>query len=156
MTKPHQIPDWADNWLSWSTYEIAKDRAEQLVEEGEYDNFDAAFTDACGDSDLYDWEYEDVCECLTDFMKEVSDGNRYWRCYVNNFGWRHQDGYKDFKAENGRELLREVLPNTECTYYIYLSKDKAQIVINNAHHDAPMGGEMYYIGVEPEEEEEDD
>jgi len=75
-----------------------------------------------------------------------------WYCGVSNFGWRHQRGAKIFDVptyqksdhEIGTEFLRNILPNTDCTFYIYDDFEGFGLTINNAHHDAPMGREMYY------------
>ena len=93
-------------------------------------------------------------------MKQLNYRNyydNYWYAEVANFGWRSQNGSKVFKASNGTELLSEVLPNTDCTFYIHRSKDKRSnvIKIQNFHHDSPVGNEWYTIRPATYEEVED-
>ena len=134
-------------YLVWDTCSIAQGQAEYLMEqakeEGRELSDDEAFQDACGDQDLYDIEWRDLCDNLTKLMNRINPDGYEWHCAVKNFGWRHQDGYKDFRAEDGKKLLQEVLPKTDCTFKIFDNGD--HIAINNAHHDAPCGGEMYFI-----------
>ena len=96
------------------------------------------------DADEEMWAHEALTENLTTFMKKVHpDGD--WRAKVENFGWQRLNGYKDFEAKNGLRLLQKVLPETECTYSIWLDEKAKKITINNAHHDVPCGGELYTI-----------
>ena len=128
--------------LRWDTCQIAQDQAKHLVEEGEYEDEDKAFQDACADSDLYEMEWEYLCECLTEWMKEINpDGS--WDAEVTGFGWRRLSGRKALEAGDGRTLLLEILPRTECTFTIHHRGD--HIALENAHHDAPTGGEWYHI-----------
>lgn len=135
-------------YLRWDTSEITKDAAEQEVEraldiDDEVIDLDEAYNRVYNDPDVFQWAWDDLTECLTEWLKEKND-TPYWKCDVNNFGWRHLDGYKYFKARDGEELLRAILPDTDCTFTIY-NDGKHGIKIENAHHDAPMGGEWYYI-----------
>lgn len=96
------------------------------------------------DQDSLEFEWDCITDRLTEFIQKVHpDGD--WHCEVNNFGWRHQNGYKDFDAGDGRKLLQEILPNTDCTFKVWLDEEAKKITIDNAHHDAPTGGEMYYV-----------
>lgn len=97
------------------------------------------------------WEviWEDLVNDLQDdLMPRVQaasghDGT-WWRARVGNFGWDHSSGEMEaFSTEDAGELLRKVLPNTENSFFVFDRGD--HITINNAHHDAPMGGEMYTI-----------
>ena len=80
--------------------------------------------------------------------RNISD----WYCEVSNFGWRSQRGAKVFGVEGGdapdhaigTEFLHNILPKTDCTFYIYDDLDGAGLKIDNAHHDAPTGGEWYH------------
>ena len=95
--------------------------------------------------------WDNMTEALTEWMQEHNpDGD--WRAEVTGFGWQRQDGYKDFHAETGQKLLQDVLPNTECTFNVYDEGD--HLSIENAHHDAPTGGEWYAI--RPVLEDDDD
>jgi len=84
--------------------------------------------------------------------RKLNDNVRYWFCEVSNFGWRGLRGYKAFSIHTydksdrsvGIEFLQSILPNTDCTFYIYDDWEGFGLTIDNAHHDAPTGGEMYY------------
>ena len=69
-------------WASWDTCEIAewaaKDKVDQAKANGEELDYDKAFIDACGDSCLYDSEWEYVIESLTELMKEYDKGDGAW------------------------------------------------------------------------------
>lgn len=109
-----------------------------------YDEFEKlARENAYQDSDQYEVEWDSLKEYLTEKMKEKNpDG--YWRADMSNFGWRGVSGSKYFEADNGEKLLQEILPKTDCTFYIY-DFGKDGLAINNFHHDSPMGKEWYYI-----------
>ena len=80
-----------------------------------------------------------------------------WYCEVSNFGWRGQGGAKTFSVDTyersdreiGADFLRNILPNTNCTFYIYDDLNGAGLKIDNAHHDAPTGGEWYHCAPLP-------
>lgn len=130
-------------FLVWDTYQIAKRQATYLVEIGEAADEDEGFSMACADSDLYTFEWEDLTDFLTETLKEINpDG--YWHAEVENFGWRRQSGYSDFKTTDGRMFLNKILPNTDCTFKVFLDADQT-IRIQNFHHDAPTGNEWYTI-----------
>jgi len=92
--------------------------------------------------DLQD-EWECMCESLTAIMKELNPYGYAWRAEVTNFGWQELDGEKHFYAWTGEELLQEVLPDTDCIFFIYMRD--GYIAINNYHHDSPWGKEWYYV-----------
>lgn len=93
-------------------------------------------------SDTFEFAWEDLIEHLTEIMQRKNQSG-YWKVTVNNFGWRSQDGYKYFYADTGIDLLRGILPDTDCTFKIY-NYGKG-IAIQNWHHDSPMGNEWYCI-----------
>jgi hypothetical protein len=128
--------------LTWDTLDVIESQVELLREEHPDRDDDALFQMAAEDGDLLDFEWDDLCDALTEAMGEINpDG--LWYAAVSNFGWRHLSGTKTFRACTGRELLRCVLPQTECSFKIYRDGDLLQI--DNAHHDAPTGGEWYSI-----------
>jgi hypothetical protein len=102
------------------------------------------------DQDEQDSAWELLVNDLTEFMNKA-DLNGSLHCEVKNFGWRHLNGYKDFNAHTGQELLRQILPHTDCTFDIWLDEAAREIRINNAHHDAPTGGELYSVTIKMEE-----
>jgi hypothetical protein len=127
----------------WDTCDIARAQADFLNETGDYPNKtdDELFQMACEDPDLLEWNWRDLCDCLTNIMAKNSHGG--WKAEVHNFGWRSLNGHKLFQASNGKELLREVLPHTDCTFKVY--RYGRGLALNNAHHDSPTWNEWYYI-----------
>ena len=105
-------------------------------------------------SNQYDEDgFEDTWDDLTEAMQKINpDGE--WRCDLTGFGWRGISGYREFTTNNGSELLAAILPNTDCSFKIYLDVWPAgggQLRIDNSHHDKPMGGEWYTLYHKPEE-----
>lgn len=97
-----------------------------------------------GSNSCEDFEWEDLLGEITAYIKKVNPGGR-WKAEVKNFGWRGLDGKKEeFEAKTGGDLLSAVLPNCECSFKIY-KHGKSGLAIDNAHHDKPMGGELYKI-----------
>ena len=139
-------------YLVWDTCDIAEEQIKHLVEDEGMSEHDAR-EDAYSDTDLYTWAWEDLCDCLTDQMKRINPRDRKWKGEVNNFGWRRQSGAASFDAKDGETLLQKVLPKTDCTFRIDFDFRQHLITINNAHHDAPMGGEMYYLRPMTQKEE---
>jgi len=141
--------------LEWDTAKIATnavaDRIENKEDLGYGDLTDEQIEKQVNeDSDLYTWEWEYLCEALTELMKKISYRNyydNYWYVEVVNFGWRERSGHKYFKADTGRELLQAILPRAHCTYKIFRPKDRRTplIKIQNYHHDSPVGKEWYNI-----------
>jgi len=60
-----------------------------------------------------------------------------------NFGWREIGGHKLMSTDDGTDFLLQILPDTDCTFYIYAYGDDG-LKINNFHHDSPTGREWYY------------
>ena len=108
--------------------------------------------EGCDDPDIVDEEWEYMADLITEKMKELDLGNHRWGAHVENFGWRKLAGAKHFEAENGKDLLNGVLPQTDCHFFIYdysfVNETKEEIKglkINNYHHDSPTGAEWYYV-----------
>lgn len=125
----------------------AKYRSENKEDFGIEENtsFDDIENDIFQDSDFFSFEWDNLTEHVTELMKEKQKGydSFCWKATVNNFGWRNLKGEKYFKAENGQELIREVLPNCQCTFHIFNWRNG--FCIRNWHHDSPIGNEYYYI-----------
>lgn len=81
----------------------------------------------------------DIEEELNNLLSDPDfDGNKYWYIEGRNLGWRNRSGHKFAKISNGSEFMSEILPNTECTFYIEKNEDKT-LTLYNYHHDAPTG-----------------
>lgn len=126
--------------LEWDECNIVDNEVEYMDE-------DEIRNELYKDTGLFTMRWDNMTENLSYIMKGLAKRNYYknrWVASVNNFGWRNQNGTKTFRAENGQELLREILPKTNCTFRIF--KDgRNGIKIQNFHHDSPMGNEWYYI-----------
>lgn len=125
--------------LEWDEYEIIKAYAED--HEVEFEKVK---------SDDIDWEseWDFLTENLSEVMEKLTThftSKDKWYAEVSNFGWRSQDGHKYFKASNGLELLRAILPDTQCTFRIFKEKGGRALKLQNFHHDSPMGKEWYTI-----------
>lgn len=128
----------------WDTYAITAYQAQYLLENGEARDEGEAFNLACADTDLLDGEWELLTDTLSHWLNEIHPGGQWWQAEMRHFGWRGQDGWKKFRARDGREFLREILPNTDCTFKVFIDPCKA-VRIQNFHHDSPVGNEWYYI-----------
>lgn len=97
------------------------------------------------DAEETEEEWDMLCEELTGLISFNEE--KTWYATVSNFGWRNLDGEAGFKAENGRELLQRILPDTDCHFKIYIEGTGDDTVINlqNYHHDSPVGNEWYEI-----------
>lgn len=146
-------PTAAENqpYLVWDSHEILMNQAKYLVESGQAEDEDQGFAMACQDPVLMAWEWECLTDDLTDKLKAINpDG--HWHAEVENFGWRRLSGYSDFRAEDGKTFLQEILPNTDCTFRIFLDAGNT-FKIQNFHHDSPTGNEWYTIRPADDEEE---
>lgn len=139
-------------FLVWDTYEITQAQANFLQEENEELDDDTAFSQACEDYDLLTHEWDYLTEALTEKLQEINPNGR-WRCDASGLGWQRRSGYKHFEADDGQAFLRAILPDTECTFQIYLEGegDEQTIRIVNSHHDAM--GEVYEIRKDTEDED---
>ena len=94
------------------------------------------------DSEFLEMEYENLIEYLTTILQKKNPKG-YWRAYVNHFGWRDLCGDKYMYATEGKELISNTLPDTDCTFY--MCNYGRGIAIQNFHHDSPVGKEWYYL-----------
>lgn len=87
-------------------------------------------------------QWEDATDAINQVMFDAKK-IFWWKAEVKNFGWQKLNGEKEFPAKNGMDMLRAILPDTECTFKVYrFGKGYA---VNNAHHDSPTWDEWYYI-----------
>lgn len=143
-------------FVIWDTCAIAQAAADQMVKEAKERGEDLSEEEALdlvwGDQGLIDYEWNSLCDRLTELMNRINPDGCRWDAQVHNFGWRSLDGRKDaFSAETGRELLEAVLPRTDCKFHVFDEGD--HIRIRNWHHDSPSGDEYYIIEVHRSEEE---
>jgi hypothetical protein len=130
-------------FVSWDTYEITKGNAEFLQDEDKELSEEEAFSLACGDSDLFAWEWDHIeCE-ITLWLKERD----YPSLLVegHSMGWRGQSGCLEILDCSTSQKFLSFLPKSDCTFTIY-EVDKSTLRVENSHHDAPTG-EGYLISV---------
>lgn len=85
-----------------------------------------------GDNCCDYWEWEDLCDGISEEMEMCLDfipdrdshGHRYylggyWYVEAKNFGWRNLDGHKTFFTDDGEALLQEILPSTDCAFWLF-------------------------------------
>ncbi len=100
--------------------------------------------------DNQDSSWENVLYELNKLMEKFNTSD--WNVDGENLGWRGISGKATIHATDAKELLREILPKTDCSFEIYDKKD--HITIINSHHDRM--GEVYNIYPAPEEELEEE
>ncbi len=149
-----QGPESEGPYLIWDTHEVIKHQAEFLREEDPELSEDEAWRQASEDQGIFDHEWEWLLESLEEKMKEINEGG-YWYVRVENFGWRSISGHQRFQTTSAKEFLRKVLPDTDCTFHIFVTGDSG-LAIRNWHHDSPMGNEWYYARAASEDEDEED
>lgn len=94
--------------------------------------------------EIFESAWLDFKLCLSEYLSEIDKNeSHYFKVVGKNLGWRHLEGYKILRANNGEELLKGVLPKT-CEFSLYVKKMKTQLIIKCTHHDAPTG-EYYFI-----------
>lgn len=128
-------------YITWDTYKIIEAQAHWLIEDGHFINFDDALVSAQNDYDLINCRWDWLTEDLTNLITEVNP-NGCWKAEGHNMGWRHLSGTKEFKATNGIEFLKELLPKADVSFEIYLNRKTIRMKVY--HHDAPTG-ELYTI-----------
>lgn len=143
--------------MSWDTSEITDGELEyiktELLPQEDADHWayglsDDKIRDKIYDSDVYSIAWDDLLEYLHEKLEEMFPEG-FYEARVKNFGWRSTSGSQVFqlKSNDAQEFLRKILPNTDCTFYIYEYKagTRKGLAINNFHHDSPTGAEWYYI-----------
>jgi len=126
---------------SWDECEIAVAEIRYRLEEDPSLDEETVRNQVYEDSDVFELEWESVTEHLTEILNEKNPSG-YWYASVVGFGWRKLNGRAFIKAKDGVEFLRKLLPNTDCTWYLY--RDGRGFKLNNFHHDAPTG-EWYFF-----------
>lgn len=156
-----------DPWLEWdgmAGYYTRDDLAQLIADYGRRDwrVIEIHKSGYCSDADGNAFEWECLLDEITDWMKEITPPQAYygyWQGYVRDFGWLHQNGEKQFKAEDGQHFLWAILPDTDCHFKVFKCEDatgRQGLAIQNWHHDTGPGGEWYYIFAEIEVEEDED
>ena len=99
-----------------------------------------------------EFAYEEAIAGLTSLMNSLSSSNR-WFVKAKNIGWRRLSGSAQIEANDGQELLRKILPQTECSWdaAIQTEEGKKYIKIINCHHDSPTGETYEIFNMEDED-----
>ena len=87
-----------------------------------------------------EWNY--FTENLTELLEIKAHEGNAWKVTAQGIGWRKLDGYKYTLANTATELLRAILPKTDCTISVYNYKNGYRLQVS--HHDAPTG-ETYLV-----------
>ena len=127
----------------WDESELVENEIKYQLEDNEEGLTEEEIErDVYNDGELLNICFDGFAEHLTEILrKKNKDG--FWRVTVSNFGWRNTNGEKAIRIDNAQELIRQILPDTDCTFKIYnYSKG---LVIQNFHHDSPVGKEWYYL-----------
>ena len=97
-------------------------------------------------SNIEESDIEFEWDCLIDELDQLINEiniEGYWYCEVENFGWRGSSGYAYLKFETGVNMIRRVLPQTECSFNIF--REGNMLKIQNYHHDSATGNEWYTL-----------
>lgn len=138
-------------FVSWDVCEIAQVEADRLKEENPDLSDNDAFNSACEDQDLYDSEWEFLIEDLQGKLDEYNPDQKPWAINVVGFGWRNLNLQGVVRTNDAGDWLSKILPETNCTFHIYMDDKNKRLSIHNFHHDSPTG-EWYYICLLEEEE----
>lgn len=141
------MPKPTEPILVWDTCAETQAQADFLREENPELTEDQAFTQACQDSDYLTLVWENLLDCLQEQLTKINPKNLAYKGTVENFGWRRSSGFKTFKAKDSQDFLNQILPETDCTFNVFL--EGKTIYIQNFHHDSPTGNEWYTITIDP-------
>lgn len=93
-----------------------------------------------------EWDWENLIDIISQEMAacvNYTDEIGEWFIEVQNFGWQNTNGVQYINTMRGDELLKAILPNTECTFNIY--RNEHILKLQNFHHDSCTGREWYHI-----------
>ena len=135
------VIEWDENKVIEEEIKFQLEESKQEIEAGETTE-ESIRNGIYADSYIVEVNFNSFIEDLTAIMNKKCKTN-YWKAEVNNFGWRRSNGNKVFQAEGAKELMNNMLPNTQCTFKIYNYGNG--LAIQNFHHDSPTGKEWYYI-----------
>jgi hypothetical protein len=137
--------DTSDIFEEEKKYRMEEDESfKELLKAGELTE-EQLEKDIWNDQSYWDDQYECLCEHLTEVLQDLNRKGCYFKATVKNFGWRDLNGCKVFKAENGRQLLHEILPNCDCTFKFFRVAHGKKLAMTAAHHDSPMLFKEWYI-----------
>lgn len=129
--------DEADIFAHEVDYQI-----EQANVEGEPITEAEAITIVNDNYELFTNEWDYFTETLTELLEKKAHNGNAWRVIGKELGWRKLNGYKYTLADTATELLRALLPETNCTISVYNYKNGYRLQVS--HHDAPTG-ETYLV-----------
>jgi len=135
--------------LSKAMAKIEGERTEQEILRVKNKLKDEIRDEVSRDQFIFDQAFDDLNEDLTQTLRDLTktqDGETmYFKVNVSGFGWQKLTGYKYMKVQDGKELLRETLPDTQCIYLIFKVKHGKKLAMQNFHHDSSTGSEWYVI-----------
>lgn len=130
-------PDIVDHEVK---YHVEEDDA---LEDGRFKDEDAVRQWVWEDHELFRHQWEYFQEHLTEVMKERGLDEVALLVHGYRMTWQNLSGHKVIHAETGEELLKEILPDTECYVWVYEGGDDT-LDMKVSHHDSPTG-ELYTI-----------
>jgi hypothetical protein len=84
---------------------------------------------------------EDFYNGVDEKMKALGNTGK-WHAEGRNMGWRNRSGEKNFKADDAKELMQKILPDTDTHVYVYDAEGGMDMTVY--HHDSPTG-EFYTV-----------
>ena len=99
----------------------------------------------------WDGAEEDDAEFLwDDFIYEVQTimkkmKTKKFFAYGLNLTWRNVAGYTEFETDSARTLVNKLTPNSDFTMKFYPTENKGIIEVVIAHHDSPLGENMFLM-----------
>ena len=99
----------------------------------------------------WDGAEEDDAEFLwDDFIYEVQTimkkmKTKKFFAYGLNLTWRNVAGYTEFETDSARTLVNKLAPNSDFTMKFYPTENKGIIEVVIAHHDSPLGENMFLM-----------
>jgi len=131
--------------FKWDIGEIMDGNIRYLIEDEKLTK-DEAEVKTMNDPDICQIYWDDMLEYFTEIMAKIAKKYKYafdWKITGVGLGWRSLTGYKNVYTENAKELLAAILPNTDCTFKVFVSRNT--IIIHNWHHDCPVNPEVYLV-----------
>lgn len=130
--------------FSWDESEITEGELKYRLEEDNPDNLDEdEIREEIYNSDVYNSCWNDFKELLSEHLNKIDKHKKnYFFVSGEKLGWLNRSGEKVIFAKTGGELLEGILPKTDVTLQVYISKTQIKIICY--HHDSPTG-ENYYI-----------
>lgn len=104
--------------------------------------------DVDGDEDSQELSYALIDEEIGLHLNGINTERLDYIICVNNFGWRKIYGVKKVPLSEEADMLEAILPQCDCTFKVWFVPTGA--LVQNFHHDSPVGDEWYEVRVDNE------